>query len=620
MEISKDKKELLRKLKPGVALVLYGEAGTGKTTMGILCGQKLLRDKKVWQRVLYLTYSKLAKRQISDCMRKLKEEKELENEFVKRMDVLNYHSLWWDLICEYYCFLDIAGKPWLCTQNEIKEMVDNNLDAIEEKRKIIPNYFLNNDNTINENKRMRLVEALRGDALLYAKWGAKDFGKRAAKFMGEINFLSWAENTIIDRNHKGFFSHSETVWWGELLITKHPNILNCLKVRYPVLIIDEFQDTDIAQWEMVKLLAPDTIIAMADPKQTIHRWRGADPDRLNQFRSHFEESTDHIFDTFTLTHKNRAPRDMSKPENIDIQQVSANGGSMVFLRLKTQWKCKSIVKSKLRAEITSIGILCLSNTLARDITNCLRQSRSFETGRLLPLDCARMGAVNSPYEAAKEIILQMLDKINGSSLQLDQLHDYIANELLWKVLPLSKSKLRKCSGRSRNTELVKRWVNAANVTEIISKDFGLGLVTKKKFIYDQAHSQECLCDKPLVNCIGNVGMSLQRVGKLRWDNLGVDEKRRKIEGLILQYENSIAVSKSERVSVMTVHQSKGREFDIVIIPWLSTKKWDHRDMWAWDMDDSEITNLYYTACTRAKKSVIVICPEGAAAKWHPNGA
>ncbi len=55
-----------------------------------------------------------------------------------------------------------------------------------------------------------------------------------------------------------------------------------LRARYEVVLVDEFQDTDPAQWEIMRLAfgdsptRPATLVLIADPKQAIYAFRGAD--------------------------------------------------------------------------------------------------------------------------------------------------------------------------------------------------------------------------------------------------------------------------------------------------------------------------------------------------------
>ena len=55
-----------------------------------------------------------------------------------------------------------------------------------------------------------------------------------------------------------------------------------LRGRFDVVLVDEFQDTDPAQWEIMRLAFgsgpgdPATLVLIADPKQAIYAFRGAD--------------------------------------------------------------------------------------------------------------------------------------------------------------------------------------------------------------------------------------------------------------------------------------------------------------------------------------------------------
>ena len=61
-----------------------------------------------------------------------------------------------------------------------------------------------------------------------------------------------------------------------------PAVAAQLRARFEVVLVDEFQDTDPAQWEILRLAFgggpahPATLVLIADPKQAIYAFRGAD--------------------------------------------------------------------------------------------------------------------------------------------------------------------------------------------------------------------------------------------------------------------------------------------------------------------------------------------------------
>ena len=65
-------------------------------------------------------------------------------------------------------------------------------------------------------------------------------------------------------------------------------IRKLIATMYPVIILDEFQDTNAEQWRVVQALGEHSrLIALADPEQRIYDWIGADPERPNQFKEAF---------------------------------------------------------------------------------------------------------------------------------------------------------------------------------------------------------------------------------------------------------------------------------------------------------------------------------------------
>ncbi|HLZ25290.1 MAG TPA: UvrD-helicase domain-containing protein [Ktedonobacterales bacterium] len=112
---------------------------------------------------------------------------------------------------------------------------------------------------------------------------------------------------------------------------KHPDVLKSYQDRYRYIHVDEFQDTNKAQYELVRLLGagtPDTpghmnVCAVADDDQSIYSWRGANPRVLLQFEQDFPDtkvvlleqnyrSTQVILDAATqVVRQNRLRKDKS---------------------------------------------------------------------------------------------------------------------------------------------------------------------------------------------------------------------------------------------------------------------------------------------------------------------
>src|SRR5581483_4465298 len=76
------------------------------------------------------------------------------------------------------------------------------------------------------------------------------------------------------------------------LLRDHPAILQKYQRRYVYLHVDEFQDTNFAQYLIVKLLAGKykNIFCVGDEDQSIYAWRGADYRNVMRFREDFPDA------------------------------------------------------------------------------------------------------------------------------------------------------------------------------------------------------------------------------------------------------------------------------------------------------------------------------------------
>ncbi len=76
------------------------------------------------------------------------------------------------------------------------------------------------------------------------------------------------------------------------LFQSHPNILGKYQERYIHIMVDEFQDTNLAQFELVKLLAArhKNICVVGDPDQSIYSWRSADVRNILNFENEYPDA------------------------------------------------------------------------------------------------------------------------------------------------------------------------------------------------------------------------------------------------------------------------------------------------------------------------------------------
>ncbi|MGA8296247.1 MAG: UvrD-helicase domain-containing protein [Acidimicrobiales bacterium] len=90
-----------------------------------------------------------------------------------------------------------------------------------------------------------------------------------------------------ERRRKGELSFHDLLVFAHQLLCSRPDIANEVSSRFSHILIDEFQDTDPLQLAIVKLLAKDAsgeglepgkLFFVGDPRQSIYRFRGAEPE------------------------------------------------------------------------------------------------------------------------------------------------------------------------------------------------------------------------------------------------------------------------------------------------------------------------------------------------------
>jgi DNA helicase-2/ATP-dependent DNA helicase PcrA len=88
------------------------------------------------------------------------------------------------------------------------------------------------------------------------------------------------------------FDFDDLLLFAVQLLQEHLDLRLQYRQRYPHILVDEFQDTNTAQYTLLRLLANDQpdLFAVGDPDQSIYRWRGADYRNVQRFQKDFPQA------------------------------------------------------------------------------------------------------------------------------------------------------------------------------------------------------------------------------------------------------------------------------------------------------------------------------------------
>ncbi|MCR4790885.1 MAG: UvrD-helicase domain-containing protein [Treponemataceae bacterium] len=73
------------------------------------------------------------------------------------------------------------------------------------------------------------------------------------------------------------------------LFHEHPDVLEKYRNRFKYIMIDEFQDTSLQQYEFMHLLADRNVAVVGDDDQSIYSWRGANYENILNFEKDFPD-------------------------------------------------------------------------------------------------------------------------------------------------------------------------------------------------------------------------------------------------------------------------------------------------------------------------------------------
>ncbi len=124
----------------------------------------------------------------------------------------------------------------------------------------------------------------------------KDRGLTPAKVSGEED-VDMAEGVLtgLYQEYQDRLKQLNAADFGDLLLhcltlfTEYPDILHDYQIKFRYLLVDEYQDTNVAQYLWLRLLAQEykNICCVGDDDQSIYSWRGAEVGNILRFEKDF---------------------------------------------------------------------------------------------------------------------------------------------------------------------------------------------------------------------------------------------------------------------------------------------------------------------------------------------
>lgn len=337
----------------GPLLVVAG-AGTGKTTVLINRLAYLIMEKGVkTNEILLTTFTEKS-----------------ANEMIERADKIlpyGYVDLW---IHTFHGFserilrqygLEVGLNPefklldstaqWVFLKKNLEELNLKYYHSSGNPNKFIAELLSHfsrlKDENISSEDYQELVESL-GKKMQKNSGGEIDDVEEALELerLKELSSAYTLYNKLLIENN--FLDFGDLINYTIKLFKTRPNVSKILKDKFKYLMVDEFQDTNLAQYELVKLLAggKNNLMVVGDDDQSIYKFRGASISNIMQFKDDFPDTKEII-----LSNNYR-----SRQEILDTAYkfIKNNDPNRLEVKLNINKKLKSGLKFSGQGEAVSV--------------------------------------------------------------------------------------------------------------------------------------------------------------------------------------------------------------------------------------------------------------------------
>ena len=111
---------------------------------------------------------------------------------------------------------------------------------------------------------------------------------------------------VSNLNHENAYDSNEILAETIAILSRNKEFLEEIRSHHQVILIDEFQESDLLQRNLLQLLYSDELTLFVDPDSSVGRFRGADPETISEIQELFSSSMREPAKTLTLTRDYRA--------------------------------------------------------------------------------------------------------------------------------------------------------------------------------------------------------------------------------------------------------------------------------------------------------------------------
>ncbi len=390
------------------------------------------------------------------------------------------------------------------------------------------------------------------------------------------------ENALEENN---CFDFDDLIKKPVMLMKKNSAIKNYWQNKFDVILVDEYQDLNPGQYEFIKLLAGNhkNLSVVGDDEQMIYGWRYADMKIFFDFEKDWpgadvvflEEnyrSTSNIINAASAVAKNNQYR---RPKNLWTK--NEKGSPITIAELGGEEEEANFIAREIErgaSENHGVAILYRTNAQSRAIERALVERqipykifgglRFYERKEVKDIIAALRLALNPRDSLARERLEKNLSKIKFGSLEnaLLSAKNLIPSYLI-KLFLETTNYIEYVENNFTNPE--ERLENIEELINFASKYDGLGIFLEEAALIQQT-------DHPSVSS-----------GRVTSSSLESDQR--------------------SVVNLMTIHLSKGLEFDKVFIAGCSDGLLPHAASLENEYELEEERRLIYVAMTRAKKEL-----------------